>query len=217
MSPRFVFNSPINNKPYLVQQQAIIWTNDSLVKWCIYRQVSNKRRTLVSNYIVDYSDVIGASPVGAAPTPSSLSTWHLASKGWAKTTGRRDENHLSFVIWCFLYQRFRSMCHSASMCHVTSEIVISLLVSIFSQLDSSTTMWGGSWVWWGVIEISSTFQYYYMKKGVLSLLNLISSLIRDTAIIMREILQKKVLSWMESYAGPLTVCFDKRPILQSRQ
>ena len=39
-----------------------------------YRQVSNVRRTLVGNKIVDNSDVVGASPVGAAPTTSSLST-----------------------------------------------------------------------------------------------------------------------------------------------
>ena len=39
-----------------------------------YRQVSNIRRTLVGNKIVDNSDVVGASPVGAAPTTSELST-----------------------------------------------------------------------------------------------------------------------------------------------
>ena len=38
-----------------------------------YRQVSNIRRTLVGK-IVDHSDVVGASPVGAAPTTSSFST-----------------------------------------------------------------------------------------------------------------------------------------------
>ena len=39
-----------------------------------YRQISNIRRTLVGNNIVDHSDVDGASPVGAAPTTSSFST-----------------------------------------------------------------------------------------------------------------------------------------------
>ena len=39
-----------------------------------YRQVSNISRTLVDNKIVDHSDVVGASPVGAAPTTSSFST-----------------------------------------------------------------------------------------------------------------------------------------------
>ena len=39
-----------------------------------YRQVSNIRRTFVGNKIVDHSDVVGASPVGAAPTTSSFST-----------------------------------------------------------------------------------------------------------------------------------------------
>ena len=40
----------------------------------IYRKISNIRRTLVGNKIVDHSDVVGASPVGAAPTTSSFST-----------------------------------------------------------------------------------------------------------------------------------------------
>ena len=35
-----------------------------------YRQVSNISRPLVGNKIVDDSDVVGASPVGAAPTLS---------------------------------------------------------------------------------------------------------------------------------------------------
>ena len=39
-----------------------------------YRQVSNIRRTWVSNWIVDHSDAVGAPPVGAAPTISSFST-----------------------------------------------------------------------------------------------------------------------------------------------
>ena len=40
----------------------------------IYRQVSNIRRTLAGYKIVDHSDEVGASPVGAAPTTSSFST-----------------------------------------------------------------------------------------------------------------------------------------------
>ena len=39
-----------------------------------YRKTSDIRRTLVGNKIVDHSDVVGASPVGAAPTTSSFST-----------------------------------------------------------------------------------------------------------------------------------------------
>ena len=40
----------------------------------IYRQVSNIWHTFVGNEIVDHSDVVGALPVGAAPTTSSFST-----------------------------------------------------------------------------------------------------------------------------------------------
>ena len=39
-----------------------------------YRITSNIRRTLIDNNIFDHSDVVGAAPVGAAPTTSSFST-----------------------------------------------------------------------------------------------------------------------------------------------
>ena len=39
-----------------------------------YLKTSNISRTLVSNEIVDDSDVVGAPPVGAAPATSSFST-----------------------------------------------------------------------------------------------------------------------------------------------
>ena len=39
-----------------------------------YRKTSNISRTLAGNKIVDHSDVVGASPVAAAPTTSSFST-----------------------------------------------------------------------------------------------------------------------------------------------
>ena len=35
-------------------------------------QISNTSRTFVGNIIIDHSDVVGASPVGAAPTTSSF-------------------------------------------------------------------------------------------------------------------------------------------------
>ena len=40
----------------------------------MYCKTSSIGRTLVSNIFVDHSDVVGASPVGAAPTTSSFST-----------------------------------------------------------------------------------------------------------------------------------------------
>ena len=39
-----------------------------------YRQTFNISRTSVCNKIVDHSDVVGASPVGAAPTTFAIST-----------------------------------------------------------------------------------------------------------------------------------------------
>ena len=68
-----------------------------------YRQVSNISRTLVGNQIVDHSDVVGASPVGAAPTTPSFSTTHLASMDWAEKTARQNEKYLSVGIWFTKY------------------------------------------------------------------------------------------------------------------
>ena len=53
-------------------------TEHELYKWIPshgnYCQTSNMRRTLFDDKFVDHSDVVGASPVGAAPTTSSFST-----------------------------------------------------------------------------------------------------------------------------------------------
>ena len=75
----------------------------------MYRQTSNISRTLVGNKIVDHSDVVGALPVGAAPTTSACLTYHMASMNWAKTTARRDQKHLALGIRCDLYWRFDGM------------------------------------------------------------------------------------------------------------
>ena len=40
----------------------------------MYRQVFNISRTSVGKKIVDHSDAVGVSPVGAAPTTPSFST-----------------------------------------------------------------------------------------------------------------------------------------------
>ena len=89
---------------------------DSIYKWLVmqrvlqhhdvitnYLQNSNIRRTLVGNKIFDHSDVVGALPVGAAPTSSSYLILHIASMDWAKTTARRDKKHFIFGIWCDSY------------------------------------------------------------------------------------------------------------------
>ena len=49
----------------------LIWDTIDVI---IYRQVSNISNTLGGNKIVDHTDVVAASPVGAAPTTSSFST-----------------------------------------------------------------------------------------------------------------------------------------------
>ena len=70
----------LNNNIYFLQDYftvlayCIMFQSSTSENFCIYRHVSNIRRTLVGNKIFDHSDVVGASPVGAAPTTSSFST-----------------------------------------------------------------------------------------------------------------------------------------------
>ena len=77
----------------------IIHTDKQPSTYDTYRKTSNIRRVLVGNKIVDHSEVVGASPVGAAPTTSSFLTWHLASRDSAKKATRQYENLLSVGIW----------------------------------------------------------------------------------------------------------------------
>ena len=111
------FNEPLafqNNIEYndilieLLKKLLWLFINDIEIQWIewnaeFYCQPSNIMRTLVGNKIVDHTDVVGASPVGTAPTTSSFLTSHLASMDWAKTTAIQDEKHLSFGIWCHIY------------------------------------------------------------------------------------------------------------------
>ena len=63
----------------------------------VYRKVSNVSRTSVSNKIVDHSDVVGASPVGAAPKyiyiPNLTHYFNWLGKDKSKT-GRE-----TFMFW----------------------------------------------------------------------------------------------------------------------
>ena len=81
----------------------------------IYRQVSNIRHTLVCYEIVDHSDVVGASPVGAAPTNlhSQLNTW----LHWIGQRHLQDETRNVYV-WGFgapYIRDFTVFCHMASL------------------------------------------------------------------------------------------------------
>ena len=77
----------------MANDSVLLWTSCDSLQYS-YIQTSKIRATLVSNKIVDHSDVVGASPVGAAPTTSSFPAEPLASTVWAKTTARQDKKHL---------------------------------------------------------------------------------------------------------------------------
>ena len=57
---------------YQIGRVLVLYKNDSVQFYGIMH--SDISRTLVGNKIVDNSDAVGASPVGAAPTTSSFST-----------------------------------------------------------------------------------------------------------------------------------------------
>ena len=59
---------------YYLQEVNVESSNGLVLLDLLYRKISNIRRVLVGNKIVDHSGVAGASPVGAAPTTSSFSS-----------------------------------------------------------------------------------------------------------------------------------------------
>ena len=97
----------------------------------VYRQVSNISRTLVGNKIVDHSDVVGASPVGAAPTTSSFSTLHSASIYCAKTTTSRYEKHLSYGFGASYIRDF-----TVDWIQLDKDLTLTLVVTNFVDIMS---------------------------------------------------------------------------------
>ena len=89
----------LNENHYILTDISMTFVSEDLTnnKWALiqvnhYRKVSNIRRTLVGDKIVDHWDVVGAAPIGAAPTTSSFSTAHVASMDWAKITANEMRN-----------------------------------------------------------------------------------------------------------------------------
>ena len=66
--------SHVGDGPSLAYLKHISLRSISLRISDTHRHISNISHTLVGNKIVYHSDVVGASPVGAAPTTSSFST-----------------------------------------------------------------------------------------------------------------------------------------------
>ena len=81
--------------------------NSETIPWYFrseyHRKTSNIRHTSVGNKTADHSDVVGASPVGAAPSTFSFQAKHQASMDRTKTAARQDKKYSSLGIWCTLY------------------------------------------------------------------------------------------------------------------
>ena len=79
--------------PVPAKQPWWIWINTScefIMNDCITK--TKQSTTKPCAYFLGYT-VVGASPVGAAPTTSSFSTWHLALIYCTKTSAWRDEEN----------------------------------------------------------------------------------------------------------------------------
>ena len=98
-----------------------------------YRQTSNLSRTLVGNTIVDHSDLVGASPVGAAPTTSPFSISYPAAKDCTKTIGRR------VLVFGATYIRYLTVCENMVMVN----FFFSLVKAVFMYIRD-TSLDGGS-------------------------------------------------------------------------
>ena len=114
------------------------------------RQTYNIRRTLVGNKIVDHSDVVGTSPVSAAPTTSSFSTKHLASIDWTKISickTRRetfqcwDLVRLILEVWRYVTSQLLGTCIKASWIN-PMRVLSSFLSSVqgITEYDSFDTL-----------------------------------------------------------------------------
>ena len=65
----------------------------------MYRQTSNMKFTLVGNVIVDHSNVVGASPVGAASSTSSFSSFLNTGFQWIGQRQLQNQTRNIYVLW----------------------------------------------------------------------------------------------------------------------
>ena len=105
----FCWCTCVNTLPHFVNQRlrcGIPCILSSVARPYAYRQVCNIRRTLVGNKIVDHSDVVGASPVGAAPTTDWVPGFNRLRKDNCKTRGKKKFCDLMWFIleiWWYLW------------------------------------------------------------------------------------------------------------------
>ena len=101
-----------------------------------YRQTSTLSCTLVGNQIIDLSDIVGASPVGAAPTTSSFSIyipprticnhylchqWRMKSEDWYST--KNLSKFKCFIRKILLWQSYAMLDASSVWGRMTHRII----------------------------------------------------------------------------------------------
>ena len=77
-SIHYLFFLFFSKRVFILNRAQVSWTVSTIFQFRHqkgkYCQISNIRHTLVGNKIADHSDVVGASPLGAAPITSSCTT-----------------------------------------------------------------------------------------------------------------------------------------------
>ena len=114
-----------------------------------YPETSDIRHTLEGNKIVDHSDVVGESPVGADPTTTSFSAWHLASIEWLhKDKCKTRWERVMFWDLVTLYWRFYNMslwCHQLFNFQLHHHHLVKMSIYAWIILDTgSATGWANT-------------------------------------------------------------------------
>ena len=102
-APRYI-EQPTSHRP--VACVCVVYLKLASITYT-YRQTSNIRRTFVGNMIVDYSNVVGASPVGVAPTTSwDLVRLILEILRYISQSNLEIVDHIIFIIIVLLLLLF---------------------------------------------------------------------------------------------------------------
>ena len=141
----------------------------------LHTVVNEKASSLwkLARFLVKWSpDVVGASPVGAAPTTSSFPTWHQPLMDRADTkSARQDEKHLSCVIWCVYTRGFTVMYSSLllELCTHTRAWLFNLVLvpskgsNSYRHIDS-VTHWGRDKT--AAILLKDIFKCIFLNENV---------------------------------------------------
>ena len=106
-----------------------------------YRQIYNISRPLVCNKLVDHVDIVGASPVGAAPTIFFIFDWTSGFSGLGKGSYKTRRETFKFLdlvpLILEVWRQF--LCTSVSM---------TLLLNMCAMMSLHMHVYIYTWIWY---------------------------------------------------------------------